>query len=107
VRTFEIVAAVIFTGLGVRSLVHWVRQPYESTRASDLALYAAFVTGRVGLWLVLATAFILYALTGTQGRAFIDDAREYRWLYVVFLALGGLQFVAAYFLGQRAKRKGP
>ena len=102
-RAFEIAAALIFAGLGVRSLVHWVRRPYESTRASDLALYAAFVTGRVGMWLVLATAFTLYALTGTQGRAFIDDAREYQWLYIVFLALGGLQFVAAYFLGQRAK----
>jgi hypothetical protein len=103
VRAFEIAAALVFAGLGVRSLVHWMRRPYESTRASDLALYAAFVTGRVGMWVVLATAFTLYALTGTKGRAFIDDAREYRWLYVVFLALGGLQFVAAYFLGQRAK----
>lgn len=102
-RAFEIAAALVFAGLGVRSLVHWMRRPYESTRASDLALYAAFVTGRVGMWVVLATAFTLYALTGTKGRAFIDDAREYRWLYVVFLALGGLQFVAAYFLGQRAK----
>ena len=69
----EIVAAVVFAALGVRSLVYWIRTPYESTRASDLALYALFVTGRVGMWLVLATAFTLYALTETRGRAFIDD----------------------------------
>ncbi|MGZ8581353.1 MAG: hypothetical protein ACXWW9_08740 [Actinomycetota bacterium] len=100
----EFAAALIFAGLGVRSLVHWVRSPYESTKASDLALYALFVTGRVGMWLVLATAFALYAFTDTRGRAFVDDAREYQWLYVVFLALGAVQFVAAYFLGQRAKR---
>lgn len=100
----EIVAAVVFAALSVRSLVYWVRTPYESTRASDLALYALFVTGRVGMWLVLATAFTLYALTETRGRAFIDDVSEYRWLYVVFLALGALQFATAYFLGRRAER---
>jgi len=102
VRTIEIVAALVFAALGVRSLVHWVRTPYESSRASDLALYALFVTGRVGMWFVLAAAFALYALTHTR-RAFVDDAREYQWLYLVFLALGAVQFVAAYFLGQRAK----
>jgi hypothetical protein len=100
----EIVAAVVFAALGVRSLVYWVRTPYESTKASDLALYALFVTGRVGMWLVLATTFTLYALTETRGRAFIDDVNEYRWLYVVFLALGALQFATAYFLGRRAER---
>ena len=102
-RAIEIAAAVTFLALGVRSLVVWVRRPYESTRPSDLALYAAFVTGRVGMWLVLATAFALYAATETRGRAFIDDAAEYSWLYLVFLVLGAVQFVAAYFLGQRAK----
>ncbi|MET0801942.1 MAG: hypothetical protein ABWZ53_12330 [Actinomycetota bacterium] len=102
-RAVEIAAAVIFAALGVRSLVHWARAPYESTRTSDLVLYALFVTGRVGLWVVLAVAFTLYALTDTQGRAFTDDAREYQWLYLVFLALGALQLVTAYFLGQRAK----
>jgi hypothetical protein len=105
VRWVEIAAAVIFAGLGIRSLVHWVRTPYESGRASDLVLYAMFVTGRVGMWFVLAIAFTLYALTFTQGRAFVDDAREYRWLYLVFLALGALQFVSAYFLGRRARQR--
>ena len=102
-KALEIAAALIFAGLAVRSLVHWVRSPYESARPSDLALYALFVTGRVGMWVVLATAFTLYAFTDTQGRAFVDDAREYQWLYLVFLALGALQFVSAYFLGRRAK----
>jgi hypothetical protein len=104
VKAFEIAVAVVCAALGIRSLVHWAHEPYESPRMSDLVLYALFVTGRVGLWLVLALAFTLYALTDTQGRAFTDDAREYQWLYLVFLALGALQFVTAYFLGQRAKR---
>jgi hypothetical protein len=105
VRWVEIAAAVIFAGLGIRSLVHWVRNPYESGRVSDLVLYAMFVTGRVGMWFVLATAFTLYALTFTQGRAFVDDAREYRWLYLFFLTLGALQFVAADVLGRRARQR--
>ena len=99
----EIVAAVIFACLGVRSLVHWARSPFEGSRPSDFVLYAFFVTGRVGMWLVLATAFALYAVTDTRGRAFTDDALEYSWLYLVFLALGGVQLVAAYLLGQRAR----
>jgi hypothetical protein len=104
VKAFEIAVALVCAALGVRSLVHWAREPYESSRTSDLVLYALFVTGRVGLWLVLALAFSLYALTETQGRAFIDDARQHQWLYLVFLGLGATQFVAAYLLGQRTKR---
>lgn len=97
----EIVAAVIFAGLGVRSLVHWLRRPYESTKAADLALYALFVTGRVGMWAVLSLTFALYALTPTRGRAFIDDVSRFQWLSMVFLVLGAVQLVAAYFLRQR------
>jgi len=97
----EIIAAAVFAALGVRSLVHWVRAPFESRRTSDLALYALFVTGRVGMWFVLAAAFTLYAFTDTRGRAFTDDAAEYQWLYLVFLTLGAVQFVTAYFLGRR------
>jgi hypothetical protein len=99
----EFAAAAVFAALGVRSLVHWLRTPYGSARASDLVLYALFVTGRVGMWLVLATTFVLYGLTDTRGRAFTDDAQEYRWLYVVFLSLGALQFVTSYFLGRRTR----
>ena len=43
----------------------------------------------------------LYAFTDTRGRAFTDDAAEYQWLYLVFLTLGAVQFVTAYFLGRR------
>ncbi|MBA3765085.1 MAG: hypothetical protein H0X05_06210 [Actinobacteria bacterium] len=102
-KTFDIVAALAFAGLGVRSLVHWVRLEYEGTRATDVALYALFVTGRVGMWVVLATAFTLYALTETRGRAFVDDAREHQWLFMVFLTLGGVQLVSSYLLRQRSE----
>ena len=45
--------------------------------------------------------FALYALTPTRGRAFIDDVSRFQWLSMVFLVLGAVQLVAAYFLRQR------
>ena len=99
---FELAVAVIFACLGIRSLVHWAIAPYESTRASDLALYAAFVTARVGMWLVLATAFTLYAIRDTDD-GFAEEGFEHPWLFMVFLGLGGVQLVTSYVLSQRAK----
>ena len=61
-----------------------------------------FVTGRVGLWFGLAGLFLLYALTGTQGRAFVDDVRRYDWFVMVFLGLAALQFLGGFFLGRRS-----
>ncbi len=92
--------------LGVRSLVHWIRRPFDSTDPRDHVLYACFVTGRVGLWFSVAGLFLLYALTDTQGRAFVDDVREYDWFLLVFIALSAMQFVAGYFLGHRSGRTG-
>ena len=101
-KTFEIAVAVIFACLAIRSLVHWALAPYESTKASDLALYAAFVTARVGMWLVLATAFTLYAVRNTE-EGVADEGFEHPWLFMVFLGLGGVQLVSSYVLSQRAK----
>ena len=101
-KGFEIGVAVVFAGLAIRSLVHWAIAPYESTRASDLALYAGFATARVGMWLVLATAFALYALRDTDDGV-ADEGFEHPWLFMVFLGLGGVQLVTSYVLSQRAK----
>ncbi len=101
-NAFELAVAVVFACLGIRSLVHWAIAPYESSRASDLALYAAFVTARVGTWLVLATAFALYAIRDRENGV-ADEGFEHPWLFVVFLGLGGVQLVTSYVLSQRAK----
>jgi len=93
---------VLFAALGVRSLVHWVRRPFDSDDPRDHALFALFVTGRVGLWLALSGLFLLYALTETQGRAFVDDVREYDWLLLLFVGLSAMQFLAGFFLGRRS-----
>jgi hypothetical protein len=102
VKGVEIALLVVFAASGIRSLLYWVRRPFESRDARDHVLFALFVTGRVGLWLALAGLFALYASTNTQGRAFIDDVRQYDWYVMVFVVLAALQFVAGYFLGRRS-----
>jgi hypothetical protein len=101
-RVFEIAALVVFAALGVRSLVHWARRPFDSRDPRDHLLFAMFVTGRVGLWFGLAGLFLLYALTGTQGRAFVDDVRRYDWFVMVFLGLAAMQLLGGFFLGRRS-----
>jgi hypothetical protein len=116
-RIAELVVAGIFAALGLRSLVHWVRRPFEGETAAEHALFALHVTARAGAWLALATLFLLYATVATtdpvtgertaaEGRAFTDAAKEYAWFYVVVLGLAALQFVTGYFLGRRRPEPG-
>lgn len=100
-RVFEIAMAVLFGALGVRSLVHWVRRPIEGSDAGDHLLFAFFVTGRAGLWFALAGLFVLYASVSVRGRAFVDEVQRFGWYAMVFVLLGAMQLVAAYFLGRR------
>ena len=101
-KVFETAMVALFTALGVRSLLHWGRRPFEGVDVRDHVLFALFVTGRVGLWLGLAGLFLLYALTDTRGRAFIDDVRRYDWFVLMFVGLSAIQFLAGYFLGRRS-----
>jgi hypothetical protein len=103
-KAIEIVLVALFGALGIRSLVHWIRRPFESRDARDHLLFAMFVTGRVGLWLALSGLFVLYASTGTRGRAFTDDVRMYDWYLMVFVVLTAMQLVGGYFLGRRSAR---
>ena len=100
----EVGLVALFGALGIRSLAHWARRPFESRDARDHLLFAMFVTGRVGFWFALAGLFALYAWTNTQGRAFIDDVRVYDWYVMVFVVLAVLQLVGGYFLGRRSAR---
>jgi hypothetical protein len=101
-KVIEIALVALFAALGVRSLVYWIRRPFESRDARDHLLFAMFVTGRVGLWLGVASVFVLYASTNTQGRAFTDDARQYDWFVMVFVVLAAMQLIGGYFLGRRS-----
>jgi hypothetical protein len=107
VKLLEGILALVFFALGVRSLVHWLRRPFDSRDVTDHVLFALFVTGRAGLWFMLSGVFGLYAFTSTQGRAFVDDVRRYDWLLIVFLLLAATQLLAGFFLGRRSPRTGP
>jgi hypothetical protein len=111
VRAVELALAGVLALLGLRSLVHWVRRPFEGSDPVDHALFAAFVVGRVGAWWSMAGFFYLSATlkdpngSGAflQGRAFTDYFRDRFWWYpLVFVGFMAVQFVAGYFLGRRA-----
>jgi hypothetical protein len=112
-RVPELIVAVVFAALGVRSLVYWIRRPLDSSRAGPHALFALHVTARVAMWMALSGLFVLYAVVGTTdpvtgreeitvGQAFVDAARRFSWMYPVLIGLAAVQFVSGWFLGRRA-----
>jgi hypothetical protein len=109
-RVFEMAIAVLCAGLGVRSAVHWLRRPLDSTDPRDHALFALFLVTRVGCWLLLAAWFVVLATISDpasgellQGRAAVDEIRDrYGWLAIAFFVSAGVSLLAAYFLARRA-----
>jgi len=104
VRFVELALAAVFVVLGVRSLWKWTRRGYVGADVSDHALYALFVTGRVGLWFSVAGLFLIYAFASVdlRGRAWVDEVETYRWYLVVPLVLAAMQVLAGWFLGRRS-----
>jgi hypothetical protein len=101
IEPVELALAIVFAALGVRSAIYWIRHPVQTTDVTDELLFAAFVTGRVGTWLLAAGMFVLFGMIHTVGRAYTDDASQFTWLVIVFLLLGAMQLLAAWFLGAR------
>ena len=101
-NAIELVAAVVFAGLAVRSARYWAKHRFGAKDAVDDALFALFVTGRVGTWVLACVLFILFGTITARGRGYADEAGQYSWLFVVFLALGAMQLIAGWFLGARA-----
>ena len=95
-KVFEVAMIVLFAGFGLRSAWYWIRRPFESAEATDHVLYAAFVTGRVGLWLSVAGAFAIFLTIDD-----VDEAREFSWYIVVPGLLAFLQLLGAVLLGGR------
>jgi hypothetical protein len=102
----ELTIAAVFALAGIRSIVHWLRQPLHLVGRSELVLFALFVVARAGLWFGLSGWFLLLASVDTRGRAFTDDAAAFRWYFVVFLVLLALHFATSVLLG-RARRDPP
>ena len=107
-----VVLAAVFAGLGVRSLVWWLRRPFETADLRDNLLYAAYLTGRVGLWFAIAGFFVVLALGhgvhlasgDASGNGFVDFALHYGWYLMVIPVLAAVQLVAGFFLGRRSPR---
>jgi hypothetical protein len=104
VHPVELVVALVFLGLAVRSAVYWMRHRVQSQDTADEMLFALFVTGRVGTWLLASGLFFLYASITVRGQASDDEASRYSWLFIVFLLLGATQLLATWFLGARGRR---
>jgi hypothetical protein len=101
VRPIEVAIAGGLALGGVRSLWTWSRRRVGGADVVDHLLYAAFLTGRVGLWFSIAGLFLLYASVDVQGRAALDELEPYRWYLVVPLLLAAMQLLAGWFLGRR------
>jgi hypothetical protein len=106
VSRVELVVAGLFALAGIRSIVHWLRQPLHLVGRSELVLFALFVVARAGLWFGLSGWFLLLADLNSEGRAFTDDAAAFRWYFVVFLVLIALHFATSVLLG-RLRRDPP
>jgi hypothetical protein len=104
VNPVELVVALAFLGLAVRSAVYWMRHRLQTEDTAEEILFALFVTGRVGTWLLASGLFFLYGSISVRGQAYTDEASRYAWLVIVFLLLGATQLIAAWFLGARARR---
>ena len=103
-RVFEITATALLCAMGVRSFVYWLRRPLLSRSARDQALYALWVTGRVGLWFAVAGVFAISAVIPREGRAFLDEWQRFRWYFYVPLSLALVQLVAALILARSRQR---
>jgi hypothetical protein len=101
-----LVLAAGFAALAVRSAVYWIKHHPLLRDAAEELLFAAFVTGRVGTWAVAAAMFVVFGTISTAGQPYTDEAREFSWLFIVFLALGASSFLAAWFLGARERSHG-
>lgn len=99
-KTFEIAVAAALAAAGVRSLVVWTRRAVGPASLREHLWFAAFVTGRVGLWLSLAGLFAISAASDARGRAFLDELAAVRWYALVPLVLAAVQVAAGFFLGR-------
>jgi hypothetical protein len=92
VTVVELVVAGLLALGGIRSLVVWSGRTFESTAVRDHVLFALHRTGRIGLWFSLAGFFLGYAL--------LDEPQEFRWYFIVPLALAALQLVTSVLLAR-------
>jgi apolipoprotein N-acyltransferase len=92
-----LVIAAILTLFGIRSLVTWLRTPFEPKSAGEGALFAVHAAARVGIWLAFAGLFAGFAL--------VDDPASIRGFALIPLFLAAIQLIAA--MALRREGSGP
>jgi hypothetical protein len=103
VTVLEVAIAALFVLAGIRSLITWSGRRFEAVDVADHALYALYLTGRVGLWFAFAGFFAIYAWVDASGQSL----RRYQWYLIVPLVLAAMQLVGGWFLGHRSPGAGP
>jgi hypothetical protein len=88
----ELVVAGALALLGLRSAWKVTRVRVELDTLGEHALYALYVTARVGIWFVLAALFVGYGI--------VDDRQSLSWLVLVFIGLAAVQLLTSFFLGR-------
>jgi hypothetical protein len=106
-KIVALVLAAGFAALAARSAFYWIRHRPPLRDAPDDVLFAAFVTGRVGTWAVAAVMFLVFGTISASGQPYVDEARGFSWLFIVFIGLGATQFLASWFLGSRDPTRRP
>jgi hypothetical protein len=86
VNPVELVVALVFLGLAVRSAVYWMRHRLQTEDTADEMLFALFVTGRVAPGCSPPGCSSCASIT-VRGQAYKDEASRYSWLFIVFLLL--------------------
>jgi hypothetical protein len=76
---------------GVRSVVVWLRRPFEPAGGKERALYALYLTARAGWWFTLGLFFLGYAL--------VEEPQGLRWFILVPVGLAGVQLLTGFGLG--------
>ena len=99
-RVFELTVAALLVLFGLRSLAVWIRRPLASASLKDHALYALWMTGRVGLWFAIAGVFLISASIDVRGKAFTQEWSRFSWYVAVPLSLAAVQLLAGFLLGR-------
>lgn len=103
-KIVEFIVAGIFAAAGLRSFVHWVRRPFDSSDVADHLLYAVYLTGRIGTWFAFAGISALYGAAESEDRTLTAGASQFRWFAVLFGVLIAMQLIGGQFLGRRSPK---
>ena len=82
-----LVIAAILMLFGIRSLMRWLRIPFDATSVGERTLFAVHAAARVGIWLSFAGVFAGFAL--------VDDPASLRGFVLIPLFLAAIQLAAA------------